>query len=479
MNLSPEKILERYTVPVVMVLMILITSFFSLKMGGMNQRWAVAASVLIICILIWPVVVQLTGKPWDLLWAVLILAIPLEFNIHLIYREYVGTFNGIMLTLTDAAVFSLICIWIFHLSLGRQPVQFHAPVTVPALLFLAAHLLSLVNTPDMNLSLFAVIQNSKIFLLYFLAANHIAYENRYRLMGNLLMVCLIIMSGVCILQFMTRSNFTTASLQVVENYGEVVFRSAGTTGSPNVSASYMASLLPLPLTLLLMNSSRNRMLPLVSLVMGLTGLILTQTRGAWLTFSIGVMVILVIHFRNRGIWKVAAVAVILAAAGLLMFGQVLWSRFSQGTDTLVYRLQLIRSAWEIFRFHPVFGAGTNIYAFVMSDYVPYFLTQERWIVHNRYLLVLAELGTTGLITFLIFLAAVFRSLIRASRSQNKTVAALARGLAVGLMVFCLQMLFESLDGRISDYHLWLVAGMAAGMGNKRFEEEQASGGEDS
>jgi len=478
-NLHGQKMLERHAVFALMVLMVLMMSLISLKMGGLSQRWIVAMFVLMTCLLIWPVVVQLTGRPWDLLWAMLVLAVPLEFNIHLIYREYVGTFNGIMLTITDAAVFILIFIWIFHMSSGRQRMQFYASVSVPALLFLAAHLLSILNTPDMSLSLFAVVQNGKVFLLYFLVANHIAYEGRYRLFCNLLMGCLIIMSGVCIVQFIAQSNFTTAALEVVENYGEVLFRSAGTTGSPNVSASYMASLLPLPLTLLLMNRSGKRLLPIVSLTMGIIGLILTQTRGAWLTFSIGMMILFSIHFRNRGIWKLIAAAGIAAVAGLLVFGHVLWSRFGQGTETLVYRLQLIRSAWEIFRFYPVFGAGTNVYALIMSDYVPFFLTQERWIVHNRYLLVMAELGITGIVTFLVFLAAVFRSLICASRSLNKNIALLARALAIGLLVFCLQMFFESLDGRISDYHLWLVAGMAAGLGDNRFQKEHPPVEEDS
>ena len=91
-----------------------------------------------------------------------------------------------------------------------------------------------------------------------------------------------------------------------------------------------------------------------------------------------------------------------------------------------------------------------------------------------------ETGFVGLISFVGFLAAVFAALSRAVRSASESRRGLARALSIVLLVFVLQMNFESLDGRISDYHLWLIAGMAAGLGavtDKTVAEEEQQRGD--
>jgi O-antigen ligase len=113
--------------------------------------------------------------------------------------------------------------------------------------------------------------------------------------------------------------------------------------------------------------------------------------------------------------------------------------------------------------HPWFGVGVNNYAEVMADYVPFFLTQERWIVHNRYLLVASETGLVGLAVFLWTVVAVLRVVWQARRTQSPFLSGFALSLFFSLLIFFLQMAVESLDGRISDSHLWLIAGIGAAL----------------
>jgi O-antigen ligase len=150
-----------------------------------------------------------------------------------------------------------------------------------------------------------------------------------------------------------------------------------------------------------------------------------------------------------------------AAAGLLLFifRKVVIERFSEGLETLVYRLNLMQSAFEMIKSHPLLGIGINNYARVMDDYVPFFLTQERWIVHNHYLLVAAETGLAGIGCFLVLLFVLFTSIRRAGKSQNRFISVLSTSVFFSLLIFCFQMMMESLDGRISDSHFWLIAGI--------------------
>jgi len=148
---------------------------------------------------------------------------------------------------------------------------------------------------------------------------------------------------------------------------------------------------------------------------------------------------------------------------VLLFHNIIIERFSKGTETVYYRLHLIQSALEMVRKYPIFGIGPNIYALVMKDYVPFFLTQERWIVHNHYLLVWAELGTIGLIAFLIVIFSLFRYLWPSTKNDDSFIRIFAWGIWTAMFIFFLQMLFESLDGRISDSHLYLLFGLSVGI----------------
>jgi O-antigen ligase len=116
------------------------------------------------------------------------------------------------------------------------------------------------------------------------------------------------------------------------------------------------------------------------------------------------------------------------------------------------------------RAHPIFGIGTNTYGLVMADYVPFFLLQERWIVHNRYLLIWAETGSIGFLSFLFLLAYTFQSLWKSAHSKDSFMSMLSWGLFISFTVLCLQMMVESLYDRVSDANLWLIYGLSVGIG---------------
>ena len=90
-----------------------------IKVESFELRWTVSLLLVMVFILLWPIYGKLTRDPVSLLWLVLILSVPFGFDIHLVYREYIGTFNGILLNITDIVLFCLVMIWLYQLSSNK------------------------------------------------------------------------------------------------------------------------------------------------------------------------------------------------------------------------------------------------------------------------------------------------------------------------------------------------------------------------
>jgi putative inorganic carbon (hco3(-)) transporter len=438
----------------------LVCGLIVVHLADFPLRWTIAFAMLLAFCLAWPVYGWVTRDPEKLVWIVLFISIPLDFDVHLTYREYVGTFNGILVNITDVCYAMLAGFWVMQNA--REGVwRFRIPfiAVLPGFLYLLAQTASLLNAADIGFSVYSLVQNTKVFLCFCFMANRIREPDLFRRAWELLMWCLILESAICFLQFVTGANYTTA-IKTAENYGEDVFRVGGTTGSPNVTASYLASLLPIPVVSWFADDPpKPRALVAVSAVAGLLALLLTQTRGAWVNFALGMVIFFVATGKARHLGKVAAGVAVFAAVFLGFFHDLVWERFSEGLDTLMYRLQLMQSAFRMIRAHTLFGIGVNNYALVMGDYVPFFLTQERWIVHNRYLLVASETGLVGLLAFLAVQFTFLKMFWKARKAEDPFLATFSTGLFFSLLIFSMQMMMESLDGRISDSHFWLIAGI--------------------
>lgn len=435
-----------------------------LRMESLPVRWFMSLACVLVFLLLWPVYGWFTHHPEKLLWIVLFASIPLDFDVHLVYREYVGTYNGILLNLTDLAFFALAASWLYDvLVLKTQPFHFYPRVMIPAVCVLLIQTASLVNATDVSFSIFSLVQNTKVFFFFLFLVNRLREMDDFVLAWTLLLWCLILESAICTAQFITETNYTTA-MKTAENYGEELFRVGGTTGSPNVTGSYLASLLPIPIVALFSKlRTKPVWLPWVAGGWGFFALILTQTRGAWINFTAGILLFFMFSGRVRHLWRILLGFGTAGGVFFFIFRKVILERFSEGLETLIYRLNLMQSAYEMIKSHPLLGIGINNYARVMDDYVPFFLTQERWIVHNHYLLVASETGLLGLGSFLLLLFVVFRSVWQSRRSVNPFISVFSVSVFFGLLVFCLQMMMESLDGRISDSHFWLMAGLGVAL----------------
>ncbi len=99
-------------------------------------------------------------------------------------------------------------------------------------------------------------------------------------------------------------------------------------------------------------------------------------------------------------------------------------------------MNLTRVAWNMHDAHPIVGVGIGTYDSIKRQYLPPDYQGWVYMVHNRYLLVLAETGAIGMICFLLTNAmglwAAFRGIRRIGTSYRPVQIALSAGLVAVL-----------------------------------------------
>jgi len=169
--------------------------------------------------------------------------------------------------------------------------------------------------------------------------------------------------------------------------------------------------------------------------------VMTQSRSGQLSL----LATLGVYFIGRFGWRgIAAGAVV--AAPLLLFG----GRSDQAsTDE---RLECWAEALDLWREHPVFGAGAK-----------HFTNYHHLTAHNSVLLTLAEMGPIGLVLFTALMYVALKTMLRARRDlTGRPEAAEARSFAFASAAALVGTLVSAFFLSIA-YHpaLWIALGLAA------------------
>lgn len=274
-----------------------------------------------------------------------------------------------------------------------------------------------------------------------------------------------------------------ASLQVFSGGGgESIQRATGTLGHTNQQAAFHV-FFTLPLIALL--AARNRILRVIVLVTTFASgmaILFTFSRTAWMSFPVSLMVVFVLALR-RGLvgaraWLIGAALTIGVAAVLAALTPKIYERLAHGDDGATEsRLRMMSLATDLFESSPFLGVGPGQYATAALDLYPPEYRRLQWRpldqppvdlvfgrldvseivrpglptviqpaqVHNKYLLVLAELGIPGLVIYL----RMFRAFLREARLCSKASDPLQRLLGLAgtgaIVAILLYMGFDLFD----------------------------------
>ena len=218
----------------------------------------------------------------------------------------------------------------------------------------------------------------------------------------------------------------------------------------NHFAGYLELTIPIAMGILIGAKSKtqgSRIILSAALVVMVAALILTQSRGAWISLAISFAIIGVIFIRRKT-FNLQTVFIILLFAvivfSFLYFGKDIissriYSIFAvQGEETsLQTRLKIWQGTVDMIRSYPLTGVGIGDFIWAFPRFRPEGLNVQANAAHNDYLQIAAETGIAGLLAMIWLLVTLIGSAIRSSYEEPVKI-----GCAIGLLSLSLHGLVD-------------------------------------
>jgi putative inorganic carbon (hco3(-)) transporter len=419
----------------------------------------------------------IVGQLERLLLAAIVLDISFPIDKHFDYQTSsaaLGALGGLSVSVTTIAIVMLYGLWIAEaLSVrGTHEHRRRLAVSVPLALYLAFVAIAATGARDTALASFELMLLVQTFLVFVYIAN------RVRTRSDVRFIVVLLVAGLALQAFLTVwLRYTGQDLRIGALSGRVDVRSdagsspteriGGTVGSPNTAAAYFTLLIAPALALLLTSVPRRyKQLAFLAFPLGAVAVILTLSRGGWVALGLSIMVFCIVALW-RG-WLPLPYFLLIAGVfllALLPFHDVIAERVT-GSDegSAQSRFPLMQLAWNVIKDHPLTGVGTNNFAVVLPQYVtPQFSSDWIYTVHNKYLLVWAEVGLGGLIAFVWFLVETLRKGWACVKSADPLIAPIALGFTAAVVGQMAHMFFDIFHSRPQVQSLWIVAGVITAM----------------
>ncbi|MFL7839869.1 MAG: O-antigen ligase family protein [Candidatus Promineifilaceae bacterium] len=462
--------------------------FFLLIALAWNSRWAPFLALAAL----FPFIAIISGDLRKFLLMVLLLELPMNLDLALLYDVHAVELNatgGLSYSITGFCLVCLYALWFIDLLIQKSTSPRLLPSSLPLLIYLAAVVLSMAVAQDRWLAAFEIFLLGQSFLLFIYIIKTVQNRQDLLFVVTLLLAGLayesVVMIGLRILGHSVRFAHIMAG---IDASGRVY----GTIGSPNTAASYLTLLLAPTLSVLLTTlKAPYKWLAGLAFGLGTAALLLTFSRGGWLAFIISIALLCLFAF-FRG-WLSPGVPLVIAASSMVLV-LLLWKPitdrlFGDDLGAAQSRSIMWKQALQVIEANPVLGVGSNNYAiwyeqrYSSTTIQPvHFLigTKTFWYeqhfkaeidgrilrtVHNKFLLVWAETGIIGLVTFLGFLFAVIRWGWQGWQLQDRLLSPLALGFTVAIVGQMVHMCFDLFHSRPQIQLLWVVAALVIAIRN--------------
>jgi putative inorganic carbon (hco3(-)) transporter len=417
----------------------------------------------------------------------LVILVPIAF-----YPQCITVFIPAKEMISEVLIVLALMFWGLKM-ISREEIKFTStPLNFPTLSFIAICILSLIWSNSFFVSLTELPLFLAGPLLYFVITNSINDERQI----NRILDILLLVGGLFGIYGIFQYNGIDFSFWTRNVGRQQVF---GLFGNVNYFAEYL--IVPLPIAVSLFFASRNKfkkiLLLIAILAMG-TSLIVTFTRGSYLSFGVSLIFMFFVFLISRGknfvknnkkIFIIILVAIIIITflfvvpTPLNKSGTVISkikSRISvtQLTQDSSYnrRIAIWKFTGMMIKDHPLLGSGIGTYKYNTLRYQAEFFAQgeNRSLyphgfadkAHNEYLQFWAELGIIGLGIFTWLIISYFwfgLKILRKIKDESR------QGIIIGLMGAVVTVLVDGIFG--FPLHLpativlfWLALGLTVAVG---------------
>ncbi len=431
-----------------------------------QAKWAF---ILVLTVLL-PFIAMIAGNVRKLLLGIIILDTVFPVDINFRNREWldqIGGLGGFNISATTLLLGVLYFLWLSELLSRTRRLS---PSTIRLSLFSVPYLvfvgLSVVIAHDKKLALREVFLLLQTFLLFVYLVDSIHTRQDVLFVVAMLLIGLVFESVVVLgIRFIGH----TVELGPIMARMDIGNRVGGTFGSPNDTAGLLSLLLVPSLSILLTRLGTGyRALSILAFGVGGLALIFTLSRGGWIAFTLSIALFYLLA--RPGNWlpvRVQVFIVITIAVLFIGFESVIFRRLTADDGGAAEsRVALMEVAFQMIEDQPILGVGANNYGSVLEKYRGSFEDSDNfWLytVHNKYLLLWAEIGIGGLLAFLFFVAFTIQRGWRCWQSKDLVLSPIALGFVAALVGQLAHMMAESYNDRPQVQALWLVAGVVTAM----------------
>jgi O-antigen ligase len=397
------------------------------------------------------------------LLAVVVLETPIQFDRYFGHDEAeaaLGALSGYAVSITTMAIVGLYWLWILEGTAQLRP-----PSTVSRTFLVPHALYALLVVASVTWALSPLVATYEVAILlqalaiFVWVAFNIRSIPELTFLLRLFAVAVLLQVGFAMVLLAGPATIELGPVTLIRQGSRV----EGTIGSPNAYGAYLALLTPVMLAMAIGGATKHdRRLGLAGLLGGVTAMVSSGSRGAWVASFIGLGFAVIIGLRRGWLGRRVVARVLLAALiPSLLLQSVLVDRLSQFNDAAAQsRFPLMQLAWEMIVERPFLGFGANNFTAALPGFLDSDLGQT-WLftVHNKYLLVASETGVIGLVLFVWMLVWTVRLALAASHHREIVVASTAVGLAAGIVTNMVHMLADIFHDRVSTTSLWLLMGL--------------------
>jgi O-antigen ligase len=390
-----------------------------------------------------------------------ILGIPFQFDKNFHYNDSLsahGAIGGISVSITTLALVGLYALWGAELLVAPDhSARPQLRWALPALVYIGVAAFSITVATSLSLSVNEITLLAQCVLLFIYVSSTVGTVEQLRGIIFILLLGLTLQASLLVLQTYTGVSIQFAGLSSRERIEETT-RVAGTLGSPNSAGGYLAACIAISIALLLARGVQfSRSLAVAGVGVGAFALVLTFSRGAWLSLTIALTLLLgFLLLRGKLTRRIIILGLVVAVLGFLM-GDQIQARLHSQAGGLKARESVGEVAVNVIRDYPLTGVGVNNYVTLLSRYTP--STQWAFVPHNKFLLVWSETGLFGLMAFVGFLGAVLRRSWIALHGADDQLLPYAAALSAAFIALLVHMNFEPFHGRLDLMFLFLLAAL--------------------
>jgi len=401
--------------------------------------------------------------------------------LEVIYGFPLGELPSPILYLSDLPFLVLMVQWFFQVIFRKQKIFFPKSNWI-ALAFIIWSGISLTNATAFSYGFFDLMRLVKFYLQYLYVANNIRSKATVKILIRFLLIGMIFQGLICLDNYKAQrighifgnlfgqQAFSEEDVKKYEQFFSVGqegggrLRASGTAGPINAQAQYFELLIPIAFSLwLTMIPFGRSSFDFACLIFGLTGLILTFSRGGFIGLAGGLIAVLILSRWVQLISNKKFLTFFLIGIGLcITVTPLVYTYIMVRPEATLARIDLNKVGLEMIKAHPIIGVGLNNHMVEKPKYDPkdYIIPMP---THNRYLLIASEVGIPGLLFFLGFLWLTLKTTLRAARTEDRYLASVALGILGAFVATLLHYLIDHLTFHTPLTMVWLYAGLVAAL----------------